>query len=130
MMTTETETTYTTKQVAELTGVSERKLRDWQRDGKVTPEAEGDGRARRIKWSADDVEQVKALDVDQLPPEIHAYLRPVIEYLDQAQRRQNHVQHGQIVTISARGVRVMQRRDTLSEMIERADGDCVLVLLK
>lgn len=55
---TDSQTTFTSKQAAQLTGITYRQLDYWTRQGYITPIVEADGPGSRRRWSLEQVERL------------------------------------------------------------------------
>lgn len=123
---------YTTDQVAEMTGITARTLRDWARTGRVSPPANGDGRARRMTWTDDDVQRVRSLasGVDeQLPRDVQRVVAPIAQHVSAGQVRADVALPDQVVAVHPGGIRVLQATDTMGELIRRCQTGPVLLIL-
>jgi len=125
------EKTYTTREVAEMTGMADKALQYLVREGKLAPHTTGKpgSKARRIWWKDADVEAVRAYKDDEAQSKKTRELRDILlDLLDSesiqnlSRARQLHCPPGAVVCAGPEGARVVQRNDSVRTLIGRIGG--------
>lgn len=124
--------TWTTSEVAIEVGVKTKTLQFWVREGLLSPRAAGEGRQRRLTWSADDIAQARELKREGGKAGVVKIIEAkagdgFLASFTRAQALQKVAGPGQVVVSSAERARIYRDDTTLREVIRSADG--LLILL-
>lgn len=124
---------YSTPEAAEMIGAKPATLLSWARSGLLTPSVrEGEGKQTRYQWSPEDVEAARAIADEggriELAKRAMEHLpESILDALPQAE--QHFRLPGEVVAVSGAGIRRVQGRDTVAEMLRRT-GPGPLVILR
>ncbi len=124
----------TTEEAARKAGVTARQLRDWQRDGWLTPSSNGRmDNGRRIEWSDADVAKAVALksgDSTKSPSE--AVLdslggKAFTDSLGRALAAQERLSRDQVVLAGPSGTRVVSRLSMIENALTFVGSPAVIL---
>ncbi len=126
--------TYTTREVAKEIGVPLKTLQLWVREGHLSPQTTGNGKQRRIHWTAADVDAARkfstdkaqskrARDVRDMLLDIlgHDAMRALIRAIDMP------CPHGSVIAAGPDGARAARLNEPVSSLLRRIGGRGVIL---
>ncbi len=123
-----------TGEVAELLEVSTKTLQSWERQGMVSPQSTGEGKAKRLAWSSADIEAARGIAaangqsisrlgqsiIEDLGPDfVRAYLR--------ARMTAEHANQGEVVVVGPVGFRIFRSDTPLSHVVAAVRGIAIII---
>lgn len=122
--------TFTTKEVAEKVGMTEKALQYLVRAGKLTPHDNGkEGKQRRLFWTDADVEEAMQHKEDGDQSKKAREVRDILLDLLDAESLQNvsrardlHCPRGSVVCAGPSGARVVRENDSVRTLVSRIGG--------
>lgn len=122
-----------TSEVAAEIRVKQQTLQFWVREGLLRPRSSGEGRQRRLSWSAEDIEQARQLARSGGKAGVAGSVEAEVgaEFLagfSRGQSLRGKASRGQITIAGASGARLFRDDATIREVLKTIPGGLLVVL--